>query len=83
MPDKSAEELIVTVKKLAPKITKAVGADAFNIGINNGKTAGQIISHAHAHIIPRFVKDGLKHWPGRKYEEKVMNALAEKIKKAL
>ena len=83
LSDKSAEALILTVKELAPKITKAVGAQAFNIGINNGKTAGQIISHAHIHIIPRFEKDGLKHWQGRKYEEKVMQALADKIKKAL
>ncbi len=83
LSDKSAEMLILTVKELAPKIAKAVGAAGFNIGINNGKAAGQIIPHAHIHIIPRFEKDGLKHWPGKKYEENVMKALAEKIKKAL
>ena len=83
LPNEAIIDLMIKIKNFAPKIAKAVGAEAFNIGINNGKTAGQIISHAHIHIIPRFEKDGLKHWPGRKYEEKVMNALAEKIRKEM
>lgn len=29
----------------------------FNIGINEGKSAGQTIMHLHIHIIPRFVGD--------------------------
>lgn len=31
--------------------------DAFNVGLNNGEAAGQSISHAHIHIIPRFTGD--------------------------
>jgi diadenosine tetraphosphate (Ap4A) HIT family hydrolase len=27
--------------------------DAFNIGVNDGFAAGQTVSHAHIHIIPR------------------------------
>ena len=83
LSDEAAAELMTSVKNLAPKIAKAVGATGFNIGINNGRVAGQIIPHTHVHVIPRFDKDGLKHWAGKKYEDKVMNALAEKIKKAL
>src|ERR1700675_1590632 len=29
------------------------GVDAFNIGVNDGLAAGQTISHAHIHVIPR------------------------------
>lgn len=29
------------------------GADAINIGVNDGGAAGQTISHAHIHVIPR------------------------------
>jgi histidine triad (HIT) family protein len=32
--------------------------DAMNIGINNGKLAGQAVPHMHWHIIPRYVGDG-------------------------
>lgn len=31
--------------------------DGFNIGINIGESAGQTISHAHIHIIPRYIGD--------------------------
>lgn len=31
--------------------------DAFNIGINDGKAAGQTIPHAHIHVVPRYRGD--------------------------
>lgn len=31
--------------------------DGFNIGINNGKAAGQTIPHLHVHLIPRYEGD--------------------------
>ena len=31
--------------------------DGFNIGINDGDAAGQTVSHAHIHIIPRYKGD--------------------------
>jgi len=31
--------------------------DAYNIGINDGKAAGQSINHLHVHLIPRFTGD--------------------------
>ncbi len=30
---------------------------AFNIGVNDGTAAGQTVSHAHIHVIPRFSGD--------------------------
>jgi diadenosine tetraphosphate (Ap4A) HIT family hydrolase len=30
---------------------------AFNIGVNDGKAAGQTLEHAHIHIIPRYNRD--------------------------
>lgn len=34
-------------------LIRSCGVSAFNIGINDGEAAGQTISHAHVHIIPR------------------------------
>ena len=31
--------------------------DGFNIGMNDGEAAGQTISHAHIHVIPRYHGD--------------------------
>jgi ATP adenylyltransferase len=37
-------------------MSKDASVSGFNIGMNNGDTAGQTISHAHVHLIPR--RDG-------------------------
>jgi diadenosine tetraphosphate (Ap4A) HIT family hydrolase len=31
--------------------------DAFNIGINDGRAAGQTVMHLHIHLIPRYAGD--------------------------
>lgn len=31
--------------------------DAYNLGVNAGKAAGQTILHAHFHVIPRYAGD--------------------------
>jgi histidine triad (HIT) family protein len=50
----SAEQIMVTVYRLAPAIMKALGADGFNFGMNEGECAGQIVMHTHVHIMPRW-----------------------------
>ena len=35
----------------------ASGADAVNIGVNDGRAAGQTVMHAHIHVIPRRAGD--------------------------
>ena len=71
------------VRMLAPKIQEAVGAEGVNIMMNNEPAAGQIVFHAHVHIIPRFPDDGYKHWPGHEYKEGEMKKVAEQIRKKL
>lgn len=41
--------------------------DGYNVGWNCGSTGGQVIFHAHLHIIPRFNDEpyagkGIRHW---------------------
>ena len=49
----------------------------YNLGLNNGSQAGQIVNHVHWHIIPRYKDDGLKHWTSNKEERE---SLAETLK---
>jgi ATP adenylyltransferase len=40
-------------KVRAEMVQKDASVSGFNIGMNNGDVAGQTISHAHVHLIPR------------------------------
>jgi histidine triad (HIT) family protein len=57
------KEYFAFVQEMAKRIIPAVGADGFNLGMNNGAAAGQLVFHQHTHLIPRFAGDGLKTWP--------------------
>ena len=65
LADDSAEDLAAcmkAIKKIAPAIAQAAGADGFNVMNNSGAAAGQAVPHTHFHIIPRHSSDGLRHW---------------------
>jgi diadenosine tetraphosphate (Ap4A) HIT family hydrolase len=38
-------------------VQQAHRPDGFNIGINDGKAAGQTVPHLHVHLIPRYAGD--------------------------
>jgi len=58
MSDEEVGKLFSMVPTIARGIMAATGADGFNIGQNNGRSANQIIPHVHVHIIPRYNKMG-------------------------
>lgn len=73
---------VKTAKKVASALSLSFGNGSFNLVMNNGKEAGQLVNHAHMHIIPRFHKDRLRiKWSHLKYEGDEMKEYAEKIKK--
>ena len=79
LPDELLCELSVAVKKVSDAVMKGTGCDGVNVLMSNKKAAGQLVPHAHLHIIPRFEDDGLKHWPQGKYEDGEADKFKEKI----
>lgn len=79
MPDEILIKLAPIIKKLAVAIKKCVDAEGINIGMNNERPAGQLVPHAHIHIMPRFSNDGHTHWRGKPYPEGESQKIAEKI----
>ena len=56
----SAEEqaaVIALVNPVRSALDKKFGPDAYNLGVNAGKAAGQTVLHTHLHVIPRYAGD--------------------------
>jgi len=76
--------LFASVKKLSLAVFKGMDAQGITVQMNNERPAGQIIFHAHVHIIPRFEADGLHLWSKNvPYKDGEMEITAEKIKNAI
>lgn len=82
-PENIMMQVMATVKKVAHAIEKGLGITDFNIAMNNGAKAGQVVFHAHMHIMPRHEGDGYKLWQGKSYENGKMQEIATKLKNAL
>ena len=60
VPGKLGEEMLGLIKKIAFEILEKKQGDGFNIIMNNLPSAGQVVMHAHIHVIPRREDDGLR-----------------------
>jgi len=77
-------DMMLKAKKVAQALSAALGNEGFNILMNNKKVAGQLVPHAHVHIIPRFSNDNVSlNWSPRKYKDKEIDEFKEKIKSFL
>jgi histidine triad (HIT) family protein len=82
-PEDVVGKLYQLVRRLAPAVTRGAAAEAFNLGLNSGSAAAQVIFHTHVHIIPRWPKDGLAMWPNQDYVGNEMDEVAKKIRAAV
>ncbi|MBI2142965.1 HIT family protein [Candidatus Woesearchaeota archaeon] len=83
-PEEDLRSIMAAAKKISPAVMKATKADGINIGMNNRPSAGQVVMHAHVHVIPRFKDDGLKTWPQKPYNNDAEKEhVMERIKAAL
>lgn len=84
IPNKELSRLMEELKRITEAVIKATNAEGFNVFMNNKKIAGQLVPHAHFHIVPRFTDDGLEFkWPHKNYEDKEIDSYKEKIRSFL
>lgn len=81
IPDELASDAYKLAKKMAKKMTDALGCDGFNVVQNNKEAAGQTVFHFHMHLIPRYEDDqvGLTWKPGTLTDE-IKQEVLEKVK---
>jgi len=68
LPANLGQELIEAMQKISNSLISVLKAEGINLGMNNFAPAGQVVFHAHFHLIPRYQGDGLKLWPQSKYD---------------
>ncbi len=82
-PEDAWGKVMQTVKKVAHAMKLGLPADDLNLTMNNGTHAGQVVFHAHVHLIPRHEGDGYKLWHGKDYPAGEMNEIGKKISNAM
>ena len=58
MPAEEAALVLKELPRLCRAVRKATNCEGVNIVANSGKAAGQVVFHAHIHVVPRFEGDG-------------------------
>lgn len=53
-------EFLECAKETALKFMNENKAEGFNLIMNNFKVAGQLVEHAHLHVIPRYKTDNFR-----------------------
>ncbi len=83
LPDELWTELGQVSRQVARALMKALFARGFNLGMNNFDAAGQVVFHAHLHVIPRFFTDGLHFFPHGSYRPGDMERVGQQLREAL
>lgn len=81
--DATLAHLMSLAPRMGAAVMAALEADGFNMGVNTGSAAGQIVMHTHVHIIPRYIGDGLVHWGHQDVTREELERTAVKIRGAV
>ena len=83
LPDELWTEMGQVSRRVAQALRATLDAQGFNIGMNNFEAAGQVVFHAHIHVIPRYFSDGLKLFPQESYKPGDLEKTAAQLRQAL
>jgi len=82
--EQDTQNVFTAVQKVSKAIKSGISADGINLIMNNERPSGQLVFHAHVHVIPRHNGDGLAQWKeGRGYKEGEAEEVVGKISSQL
>lgn len=81
IPENTAGRIFLVGSRIGVAMRRGLDADGFNLHLSDGTVAGQVVMHAHLHIVPRWGTDGF-HWNWRqlKYDT---NEIRDEIQQKL
>jgi histidine triad (HIT) family protein len=83
LPDDLWLEMGQVSRRLALALQQKLSARGFNLMMNNQPAAGQVVPHAHLHVIPRYVDDGHQLFSQGSYREQDMASVGRQLRQAL
>lgn len=84
IPEETAGRMFRVGSRIGVALRREFDWDAFNLHLADGTAAGQVVMHAHLHVIPRGVEDGF-HWNWRQLRyadgemEKVRGGIVKRL----
>ena len=80
IPENVAGRMFRVGSRIGVALKRKLDYDAFNLHLADGTAAGQVVMHAHLHVVPRGVEDGFRwNWRQQKYPENKMQEIAAEI----
>ena len=80
IPEAVAGRMFHVASRIGILLKRLDEFDAYNLHLADGTAAGQVVMHAHLHIVPRWIEDGF-HWNWRQlsYADGEMAEISEKL----
>ena len=80
LPAEDLAALMLSVQVVVRGVTRAMGTPHYNLRLNNGPAAGQVVFHIHFHVMPRYPGASIQKAPldpaqGREHGAKIRAAL--------
>ena len=80
IPENVAGRMFRVGSRIGVALKRKLDYDAFNLHLADGTAAGQVVMHAHMHVVPRGVEDNFRwNWRQQKYPENKMQEIADEI----
>lgn len=84
MSGRDVGKLFEGVRMVAEAVRNGTNAEGLSVVQSNGKAAGQVVTHVHVHIIPRYMSEGPVSLEGvmsvKKMPEEALDKLVAAIK---
>ena len=80
IPEETAGRMFRVGSRIGIALKRKFEYEAFNLHLADGTAAGQIVMHAHLHVVPRGVEDGFRwNWRQLSYKEGEIKEFAEEL----
>ncbi len=86
VPEDCLARMMQVAPRLGAALMRTVDGDGFNLLLANGTCAGQVVPHAHLHVIPRRTTDTFSLYPSKTVQyadDKEKRDLAEAVRRRL